>query len=93
MTDRAEDIHVERRQQAVSIAVLQEQVTTLGREMGELKKVNQQQSEKLDVMLQQMAEARGGLRTTLWFGGSMATFGGALAWGIEQFVHILGKHP
>ena len=92
MTDRSDDTHIERRQQAVAIAVLQEQVTTLGREMGELKKVNQQQSEKLDAMLQQMAEARGGLRTTLWFGGAMATFGGVVAWAIEHLVSK-GPHP
>lgn len=79
----------DRRQTAVDIAVLKTQVNTLGREMGELKRVNAEQSAKLDSMLQQMAEARGGLRTTLWFGGAMATFGGAIAWAIE---HLMSRH-
>ena len=86
MTDRVDDTHIERRQQAVAIGVLQEQVNTLGREMAELKKVNADQSAKLDRMLEQMAEARGGLRTTLWFGGAMAAFGGAIAWALEHLV-------
>jgi len=89
MTDRIDDTHIERRQQAVAIGVLQEQVNTLGREMSELKKVNAEQSVKLDRMLEQMAEARGGLRTTLWFGGAMAATGSAIAWAVQQLV---GKH-
>lgn len=90
MTDRIDDNHIERRQQAVAIGVLQEQVNTLGREMSELKKVNAEQSVKLTQILEQMAEARGGVRTMLWFGGAMATFGGAIAWAIE---HLVSKHP
>lgn len=90
MTDRIDDNHIERRQQAVAIGVLQEQVNTLGREMSELKRVNAEQSVKLTQILEQMAEARGGVRTMLWFGGAMATFGGGAAWAIE---HLLGKHP
>lgn len=90
MTDRIDDTHVERRQQAVAIGVLQEQVNTLGREMGELKKLNAEQSKQLTTIIEQLAEARGGVRTMLWFGGAMATFGGAIAWGIE---HLLRGHP
>ena len=91
MTDRADDTHLERRQQAVAIGVLQEQVNTLGREMGELKVLNARQSEQLTKILEQMAEARGGVRTMLLFGGAMATFGGAVAWVVE---HLLGRgHP
>lgn len=90
MTDRADDTHIERRQQAVAIGVLQEQVNTLGREMAELKKVNADQSEKLTRIIEQLAEARGGVRTMLWFGGAMATFGGAIAWALE---HLVGRHP
>jgi len=91
VTDRADDTHLERRQQAVAIGVLQEQVNTLGREMGELKVLNARQSEQLTKILEQMAEARGGVRTMLLFGGAMATFGGAVAWVVE---HLLGRgHP
>lgn len=91
MTERADDNQIERRQQAVAIGVLQEQVNTLGREMSELKVLNAKQSEQLTKIIEQLAEARGGVRTMLWFGGAMATFGGAVAWGIE---HLLGKgHP
>jgi len=88
MTDRIDDTHIERRQQAVAIGVLQEQVNTLGREMSDLKMLNAKQSEQLSKIIEQLAEARGGVRTMLWFGGAMATFGGAIAWGIE---HLLGR--
>lgn len=89
--DRIDDTHIERRQQAVAIGVLQEQVNTLGREMSELKKLNADQSAQLTKILEQLAEARGGVRTMLWFGGAMATFGGAVAWALE---HLMGKgHP
>lgn len=88
---RFDDTEHERRHMAVTVARLQEKVETLGREMADLKKVNGDQSEKLTQILQQLSEARGGLRATLWFGGAMASFGGLMAWAIE---HLIGKaHP
>ena len=67
---------VERRQIAVDIAVLQTEVKALTADMADLKRVNTLQSEKLDLVLTQLAEAKGGLRTMLWFGGSMSTVTG-----------------
>jgi hypothetical protein len=81
MTDRADDTHLERRQQAVAIGVLQEQVSTLGREMAELKKVNADQSAKLDQVLTQLARADGGYRAFMWLGGFIVALNGlVIAW-------------
>lgn len=76
----------DRRQTAVDIAVLKEQVSTLGREMVDLKRVNASQSEKLDLVLTQLSEAKGGLRVTLWFGGAMASVGAAVVYVIQHLV-------
>ena len=78
----------ERRQTGIDIAVLKEQVNTLGREMGELKRVNASQSDKLDLVLTQLSEAKGGLRTMLWFGGAMSGVGAVFVWVIQ---HLIGK--
>lgn len=89
MTESTQD-QTERRQTAVDIAVLKSEVSTLGREMAELKRVNATQSEKLDRVLEQLSEAKGGLRTMLWFGGAMASCGGALVWVMQ---HLLTGKP
>ena len=81
MTDRADDGHTERRQQAVAIGVLQSEVTTLGREMAELKRVNEGQSAKLDLVLTQLARADGGYRAFMWLGGFIVALNGlVIAW-------------
>jgi hypothetical protein len=80
----------DRRRTAVDIAVLKTEVLTLGREMSELKRVNSEQSAKLDAVLLQLSAARGGLRTMLWLGASMAGFGGAVVWIIQ---HLISGRP
>ncbi len=93
---------VERRHNAVDIAVLKEQVAGLTlamaemkvanrRDMAEMKEINAKQTEKIDLMLEQMAEARGGISTLLKFGGAAATLGALLAWAADHLPKWLSK--
>lgn len=80
--------HRERRRMAVDIAVLQQEVKTLSRDMAELKATNKAQTEKLDQVLEKLSEARGGARTLMLIGGAgisiAATIGGAVAWALAH---------
>lgn len=77
-------------QMAVDVAVLKEQMRTLATSLSEMKEVNRQQSEKLDKVLTQLSEAKGGWRTMLWMGGAAATLSGILGAWIGL---LTGKHP
>jgi hypothetical protein len=88
---------VVQQQVLTDVAVLQEQMRSFGRDLGDLKRTtseqmakversNEAQNGKLDTITAQLNEARGGLRTMLWFAGAMATFGGAIVWVIERLV-------
>lgn len=77
-------------QMAVDVAVLKEQMRTLASSMSDMKEVNRQQSEKLDRVLTQLSEAKGGWRTMLWMGGAAATLAGILGAWIGL---LTGRHP
>jgi len=81
----------ERRQVAVDIAVLQTEVATLVRDMAAMKEVNRQQSEKLDMLLQKMSEARGGWATMMWIGGAFAGLGGTVTLIIDYILKVPPK--
>lgn len=86
-----ESIDRERRQHAVDIAVLKEQVAALASAMADMKVVNSVQTQKIDLMLEKMAEARGGMATLLKFGGAAAALGAALSWVVDHFVKAFIK--
>lgn len=65
---------------AVQVAVLEQQVKTLSRDMTELKEINRQQNVKLEMLLERMSEARGSWRTLMLLSGAAATIGSALTW-------------
>lgn len=73
-------------QQAVDIARLQVQVEHLTDEMQRLREVNRQQSVKLDMVLDKLAEAKGGWQAMMFFGGAAASAGGAIAWVVDFFI-------
>ena len=71
---------------AVSLAVLQTEVAYLKTGMGDLKASNAAQTVKLDLVLAQMSEAKGGWRTLLLIGGAASTMGAGMAWLFEHVV-------
>lgn len=75
---------------AVDVAVLKKEMEAVTATLADMKKVNKDQSEKLDSILSQLSEAKGGWRTMMWIGGSFATVAGLLASWAGLFS---GKHP
>lgn len=71
---------------AVTLAVLQTEVEYLKTGMAELKASNAAQTVKLDQVLAQMSEAKGGWRTLLLIGGAASTMGAGMAWLFEHVV-------
>lgn len=83
---------------AVTIAVLYERTSTLGREMREMKEAQREQmaelrmqnkamSEKMDDVLALMNRAQGGVRTLLMVGGTSGTLGAGAAWLLQFLTH------
>lgn len=73
-------------QHAVDIARLQVQVEHLTSEVAQLREVNRQQSVKLDMVLDKLAEAKGGWQAMMFFGGAAASAGGMIAWVVDHFI-------
>jgi phage terminase large subunit-like protein len=48
--------------------------------VADLRDTNKQQNEKLDKVLAQLAEARGGWRTLMLIGGAAGTLGSGITW-------------
>lgn len=67
-------------QNAITLAALQVEVSYLKVAVGELRATNTQQNEKLDKVLAQLAEARGGWRTLMLIGGAAGSIGSGLTW-------------
>lgn len=64
---------------------LEAAVESMGREIGELKTSQAGLSTKLDEVLAQLAEARGGGKVMLWLmGGGGATVGAAMYWMVSH---------
>ncbi len=77
------------RQVAGDIARLQTQVAYLTQQINDIQRTNLQQNEKLDKLLTQLSEARGGWRTLMWIGGSGTAFGIGLTWLIEYVPRLI----
>lgn len=73
------------RQNATSIAAIQVEVSYLKAAVADLRATNAELDRKLDQVLFQMAEARGGWRTLMLIGGAAGTLGSALTWVIGQW--------
>jgi hypothetical protein len=80
MTDLLHQENIERRDQAVSIGVLQEQMRSVMASLADQKNVNAAQSLQLSEILEKLSEAKGGWRTLMWLGGGAATIGGLITW-------------
>lgn len=65
---------------------LEAAVESMGREIGELKSSQAGLNDKIDQVLAQLAEARGGGKVMLWLmGGGGATVGAAMYWIASHF--------
>ena len=67
-------------QNAIGIATMQVEVAHLKVAVADLRATNAQQNEKLDRVLAQLAEARGGWRTLMMVGGAAGALGSGLSW-------------
>lgn len=72
-------------QNVIALAQLQVEVTYLKAAVARLDTINTAQSEKLDKVLAQLAEARGGWRTLMLIGGAAGSIGSGLTW---LFAHM-----
>lgn len=65
---------------AVQLAAITVEVAHLKVAVADLRNTNASQSAKLDQVLAQLAEARGGWRTLMLIGGAAGTLGSAATW-------------
>lgn len=72
-------------QNAIALAAVKVEVSYLKAGMADLRATNAQTNVKLDAVLAQLAEARGGWRTLMLVGGAFATLGSAAGWLISQW--------
>jgi hypothetical protein len=71
-------------QNVIALAQLQVEVTYLKAAVARLDAINTAQSEKLDKVLAQLAEARGGWRTLMLIGGAAGSIGSAITWALQH---------
>jgi phage terminase large subunit-like protein len=67
-------------QNAIELAAMRVEVAHLKLAVADLRDTNKQQNEKLDKVLAQLAEARGGWRTLMLIGGAAGTLGSGITW-------------
>lgn len=67
-------------QNAITLAALQVEVSYLKLAVADLRATNTVQNEKLDKVLAQLAEARGGWRTLMLIGGAAGSIGSGITW-------------
>lgn len=72
---------------AIQLAALAVEVAHLKVAVADLRSTNASQSAKLDRVLEQLAQARGGWRTLMLIGGAAGTLGSAATW---FFSHLKG---
>ncbi|HEX9173861.1 MAG TPA: hypothetical protein VF861_14505 [Telluria sp.] len=72
-------------QNAIALAAVQVEVAYLKSGMADLRATNAQSNLKLDAVLAQLAEARGGWRTLMLVGGAFATLGSGAGWLLSQW--------
>lgn len=67
-------------QNAVQLAAMSVEVAHLKLAVADLRTTNAELDRKLDQVLAQLAEARGGWRTLMLIGGAAGSLGGGLTW-------------
>ena len=72
-------------QNAIAVATIQVEVAHLKAALADLRVTNALQSEKLDRVLAQLAEARGGWRTLMLVGGAAGSLGSVASWLISHW--------
>ncbi|MEG0082237.1 MAG: hypothetical protein RR775_10135 [Massilia sp.] len=72
------------RENAIQLAAITVEVAHLKVAFARLDAINTAQSQKLDQVLAQLAEARGGWRTLMLIGGAAGTLGSAATWLISH---------
>lgn len=70
---------------AVKLAVMETEMGHMKSAIADLKFSNARQTEKIDLILTAMHEARGGWRTLLLMGGAAGTAGGFLTWALSHW--------
>lgn len=78
-----ETTHTERAN-AIQLAAMSVEVTYLKVAVSDLRATNAELDRKLDQVLAQLAEARGGWRTLMLIGGAAGTIGSAATWLISH---------
>lgn len=73
------------RQNAVQLAAMSVEVAYLKLAVSDLRITNAELDRKLDQVLAQLAEARGGWRTLMLIGGAAGSLGGCLTWLFSHF--------
>lgn len=68
------------RANAIHLAAMAVEVSYLKAAVARLDAINTAQSEKLDRVLEQLAQARGGWRTLMLIGGAAGTIGSGVTW-------------
>ncbi|MGI4717198.1 MAG: hypothetical protein ACRYGO_07235 [Janthinobacterium lividum] len=71
-------------QNAVQLAAMSVEVAHLKVAVADLRSTNAELDRKLDQVLAQLAEARGGWRTLMLLGGAAGSLGGGLTWLISH---------
>jgi hypothetical protein len=72
------------RENALQLAAMTVEVTHLKVGFARMEATNASQSEKLERVLDQLAEARGGWKTLMLLGGAAGAIGSAITWFISN---------
>jgi len=72
-------------QNSIALAALQVEVAYLKAAVARLDLINTAQSEKLDRVLAQLAEARGGWRALMMLGGAAGAIGSGVTWLVSHW--------
>lgn len=71
-------------QNAIQLAAMSVEVAHLKLAVADLRTTNAELDRKVDLVLAQLAEARGGWRTLMLIGGAAGSLGSALTWLISH---------
>ena len=72
-------------QNAIAVATIQVELAHQKIAIADLRATNAQQNEKLDRVLAQLAEAKGGWRTLMLVGGAAGSLGSVASWIISHW--------
>lgn len=70
---------------AVKLAVMETEMAHMKAAIADLKFSNARQTEKIDLILTAMSEAKGGWRTLMMIGGAAGTAGGVITWALAHW--------